>query len=153
MTRKARTTIALLLIALMIVACQQASTQTKEAMAETKSESEDTNPTDPEEQYQLEAYYNGEGVVKDWNQATHWWRKAAEQGHAGAQAMIGIAYFSGEGVEQNYTESYAWFILAKPQGEERRNEPKPLEQSPTSSNPNSPPHKLKRPSNEQQNSK
>ncbi|MCY4224299.1 MAG: tetratricopeptide repeat protein [Bacteroidetes bacterium] len=119
MNRKARTTIIglLLLIALVIGACQQASTQTKEELAETKSESEDTSLT-PEEQYDLAlAYYHGKGVLKDWNQEIHWYRKAAMQGHAAAQAALGNAYYRGRGVLKDWNQATHWWRKAAEQGD------------------------------------
>ena len=35
------------------------------------------------------AYWTGEGVAKDPREAVRWWRMAAEQGHAAAQASLG----------------------------------------------------------------
>ena len=125
MTRKARTTLTLpiLLIALVIGARQQATGQIGEQLANTKSESEDTNPTDPEVQFNLGvAYGKGKGVLKDWNQAAHWYRKAAEQGQARAQVNLGVAYYDGTGVEQDFTEAYAWFIIAQATGAETEEE-------------------------------
>ncbi len=119
MNRKARTTIGLLLlIALVIGACQQATGQSGEQLAKAKSESEDTSLT-PEEQYALGvAYYEGIGVTKDFTQSAHWFRKAAEQGHAGAQYRLGAAYSDGKGVEEDWTEAYAWAIIAQATGGE-----------------------------------
>ena len=39
-------------------------------------------------------------------------RKAAEQGDASAQYMLGNAYYQGEGVAKNAVEAYAWINLA-----------------------------------------
>jgi TPR repeat protein len=35
-------------------------------------------------------YYNGEGVPQDSKTAVKWFRRAAEQGHAGAQSRLGF---------------------------------------------------------------
>ncbi len=35
-------------------------------------------------------YGNGEGVDKDYVEAVKWYRKAADQGHAGAQVNLGL---------------------------------------------------------------
>ena len=43
-------------------------------------------------------------------------RRAAEQGHAGAQHRLGLAYGRGEGVPQDYEESVRWFRRAAEQG-------------------------------------
>ena len=41
----------------------------------------------------------------------------AEQGNAGAQAMLGEMYGNGEGVPQNYAEALKWFRKAADQGD------------------------------------
>ena len=40
------------------------------------------------------------------------YRKAAEQGDAGAQYNLGFMYFNGSGVPQDFVQSYFWFGLA-----------------------------------------
>ena len=40
-----------------------------------------------------------------------WDRKAAEQGYAEAQTMLGIMYHDGDGVPQDYAEAYYWLDL------------------------------------------
>ena len=45
-------------------------------------------------------YYNGRGVKQDDFEAVKWYRKAAEQGDADAQANLGSAYGAGRGVRQ-----------------------------------------------------
>lgn len=42
------------------------------------------------------AYTNGNGVPHDAQEALEWFRKAANQGNADAQIIIGIAYASGK---------------------------------------------------------
>ena len=37
-------------------------------------------------------YANGQGISKDDKQASEWYRKAAEQGHADAQSNLGVMY-------------------------------------------------------------
>jgi TPR repeat protein len=44
--------------------------------------------------------------------AAGWYRKAADQGDAGAQGTLGTLYSMGQGVEQNYVEAYYWLDLA-----------------------------------------
>ena len=47
-------------------------------------------------------YLNGEkGVRKDQAEAARWWRKAAIQGNASSQNMLGLAYRDGTGVVQD----------------------------------------------------
>ena len=65
-------------------------------------------------QYEVgDAYYNGEGVEKDYIEAVKWWRLAAEQGHEGAIYNLAVAYVCGYGVDMNYSEAFRlWRILA-----------------------------------------
>jgi hypothetical protein len=42
-----------------------------------------------------------------------WYRKAAEQGHAGAQLYLGVFLAQGQGVEPDFVEAYKWIELAK----------------------------------------
>ena len=51
----------------------------------------------PDAQYSLgNAYYNGDGVAEDVEVAMEWYRKAAEQGQADAQQMLGDLANDGE---------------------------------------------------------
>jgi TPR repeat protein len=43
-------------------------------------------------------------------------RPLANQGNAGAQAVVGDMYFNGEGVPQDYAEAAKWYRLAANQG-------------------------------------
>ncbi|POP28490.1 hypothetical protein C3P63_08685, partial [Haemophilus influenzae] len=47
-----------------------------------------------------------------------WYRKAAEQGHGGAQVMLGFSYLSGEGVQVNKSLAKEWFGKACDNGEQ-----------------------------------
>ena len=49
--------------------------------------------------------------------AVHWYRKAANQGYAKAQASLGIMYDFGKGVEENDSEAVKWFLKAARQGQ------------------------------------
>jgi tetratricopeptide (TPR) repeat protein len=51
----------------------------------------------------------GEGVAKDVQLALQWYRKAADQGHAGEQNNLGTMYMDGAGVKQDYAEAFRWF--------------------------------------------
>ena len=58
----------------------------------------------PEMQNTLGALHaNGDGVPMSMEKAAHWYRKAAEQGHAMAQCNLGVVYLKGLGVEKNQT--------------------------------------------------
>jgi TPR repeat protein len=61
-------------------------------------------------------YANGFGVKKDFKQAAEWYRKAAEQGYADAQAALGVLVHDGRGVKQDYTEAAIWIRKAAEQG-------------------------------------
>ena len=64
-------------------------------------------------------YYLGETLLLrayDYDNAIAWWRKAADQGHAGAQSNLGYMLTSGLGVEQNNDEAIRLFRLAAGKG-------------------------------------
>jgi len=61
-------------------------------------------------------YGQGQGVPQDYTEAVVWWRKAAEQGNALAQAHLGVAYDFGHGVQQDHTQAALWFRKAAEQG-------------------------------------
>lgn len=81
---------------------------------------EGSGPTDAEEQFQLAKTlmygidtegrpHNAEGRPAE---ALVWYLKAAEQGHARAQANVAMAYLKGRGTEQNYDEAIRWLDSA-----------------------------------------
>ncbi|MDP0344398.1 tetratricopeptide repeat protein, partial [Glaesserella parasuis] len=43
-------------------------------------------------------------------------QKAAEQGYAKAQGMLGVMYYKGQGVRQDYHQAVKWFQKAAEQG-------------------------------------
>ena len=61
-------------------------------------------------------YDNGQGVPQDYKQAFDWYRKAAAQGHADAQAKLGWLYSNGHGVPQDHKQAVNWFRKAADQG-------------------------------------
>ncbi len=63
------------------------------------------------------AYYIGNGVPQDYQEAMKWYRKVAEQGVASAQHNLGIAYSKGLGVPQDYLEAVKWYRKAAEQGD------------------------------------
>ena len=63
-------------------------------------------------------YYKGEGVPQDYTSAVGWYRKAAEQGFARAQADLGYMYSEGEGCPRDYVESARWYRKAAGQGDQ-----------------------------------
>lgn len=62
------------------------------------------------------AYQTGNGIEKDYDEASRWYRKAAEQGELSAQTNLGIMYSNGIGVEQDYDEALKWWRKAAEQG-------------------------------------
>ena len=64
------------------------------------------------------AYYTyvGEGVTDADAEAARWFRRAAEQGHADAQNLLGYIYRTGQGVPHSDAEAVRWYRLAAEQG-------------------------------------
>ena len=74
--------------------------------------------------YLGQMYDNSEGTAQDYQQiiarveqASIWYRKAAEQGYAPAQTNLGIILESGGRVERNYKEAALWYRKAAAQGD------------------------------------
>jgi TPR repeat protein len=63
-------------------------------------------------------YDNGRGVARDYAAAMSWYRKAAEQGDAAAQAGLGVMYANGRGVPRDYVSAHMWFALAAVNGDQ-----------------------------------
>ena len=61
-------------------------------------------------------YANGRGVEKDETEAAIWYRKAAEQGNATAQLMLGSMYANGRGVKKHKLAAIKWYRKAAEQG-------------------------------------
>eukprot|EP00613_Pedinella_sp_CCMP2098_P072156 CAMPEP_0171931710 /NCGR_PEP_ID=MMETSP0993-20121228/29683_1 /TAXON_ID=483369 /ORGANISM="non described non described, Strain CCMP2098" /LENGTH=59 /DNA_ID=CAMNT_0012571801 /DNA_START=69 /DNA_END=244 /DNA_ORIENTATION=- len=57
-------------------------------------------------------YFHGKGVVQDLQKAILWFHKAADQGDANAQYILGILYKKGEGVTQDLEKAMHWFRKA-----------------------------------------
>ena len=74
---------------------------------------------DPEAQYELGWMYSfGTDVPTDRAKSAQWYRRAADQGHAGAQVVLGIKYeVGGVGVPQDYAEAMHWYRRAAEQGD------------------------------------
>ncbi|ANT65479.1 MULTISPECIES: tetratricopeptide repeat protein [Prosthecochloris] len=54
-------------------------------------------------------------IKHDFANASHWFEKAAMQGHASAQHYLGWAYQNGKGVEQDYAVAAQWYSKAAAQ--------------------------------------
>ena len=61
-------------------------------------------------------YKHGRGIAHNNAKAVDWYRKAAEQGHAGAQNQIGLLYAEGRGVPRDDEVAFQWFRRAAEQG-------------------------------------
>ncbi len=61
-------------------------------------------------------YINGDGVPRDYAEATRWFRLAADQNQGEAQFSMGLRYFEGQSVPRDLTEAARWFQLAANQG-------------------------------------
>ena len=55
-------------------------------------------------------------MPQDYAAAVSWYRKAADQGHAGAQYNLGAAYRNGQGVSQDYAAAVSWYRKAANRG-------------------------------------
>jgi TPR repeat protein len=62
------------------------------------------------------------GVPQDFGEAVKWYRKAADQGNAGAQVKMGEVYLVGRGVPRDYGEALKWYRKAADQGNARAQE-------------------------------
>jgi TPR repeat protein len=68
---------------------------------------------DPEALYYLGRMYGaGQGVPRDQNKATAFFKKAAEGRSPGAQQSLGSALMLGEGIETDMIEALKWFIVS-----------------------------------------
>jgi TPR repeat protein len=78
----------------------------------------------PEAQFLLgHSYRRGEnGVAKSREMGVHWFKKAAEQGHAEAQYELGKCYKKGKGIAENKAEAREWFRKAAAQGHKKAQE-------------------------------
>jgi hypothetical protein len=53
---------------------------------------------------------------KNYLEAAYWYKKAAKQGEAFAQANLAIMYYLGQGIKQDYNEALYWFENSASQG-------------------------------------
>jgi septal ring-binding cell division protein DamX len=75
---------------------------------------EDVNPAIYAEAHYAIAklYWQGDGVAQDFRAAYEWLLKAAELGHAGAQAKLGFMYTDGLVVRQDFSQAFDWYDKA-----------------------------------------
>jgi TPR repeat protein len=55
----------------------------------------------------------------DPREATDWFHKAADQGHALAQFELGLRHDCGKGIERDYEAAHFWYLCAARQGHAR----------------------------------
>ncbi len=58
------------------------------------------------------AYYEGNGVNRDLDEALTWFRKAADSGHPTAMFNLGVAHWQGRGVEKSFAKAVDWWERA-----------------------------------------
>ena len=91
-----------------------ATASTSNQKATTASTSTPKTTMTAEEMLEMgEDYYGKQNYVE----AVKWYRKAAEQGHALAQATLGACYLTGTGITQSYAEAVKWYRKAAEQGQ------------------------------------
>ena len=62
-------------------------------------------------------YYHGNnGLVKNWEIAYSWLKKAADLGHNRAKANVGFMLYNGKGVKQNRSEGALYLGMAAEMG-------------------------------------
>ena len=70
-----------------------------------------------EAQYSLGmAYYNGDGMTKNYSKAAEWFWKAAVQGCVEAQYCLGKMFYNGDGMAKDDRTAVKWFWKAADQG-------------------------------------
>ncbi len=84
----------------------------------TGAETTSNAPTTPQAQYEMgnNYHYGNQGVNIDSRQAIYWYEKAADQGYADAQYMLGWLYEDGWGVTKDFAQARAWYQKAADQG-------------------------------------
>ncbi|MCL2405383.1 MAG: sel1 repeat family protein, partial [Defluviitaleaceae bacterium] len=55
-------------------------------------------------------------IPRDYDMAMYWYRRAALQGHSGAQTSLGVMYVMGEGTAVDTTQAVYWYRHAAAQG-------------------------------------
>ena len=70
---------------------------------------------DVKAQFALGGFYEQgqKGLPPNYAESAKWYRKAAEQDHAGAQLYLGVYLAQGRGVDQDLVEALKWVLLAK----------------------------------------
>ena len=53
----------------------------------------------------------GRGITESWDSAVHWYRLAAEQGHAAAQFNLAVCYERGQGAVQDLSMAARYYRM------------------------------------------
>jgi TPR repeat protein len=61
---------------------------------------------------------NGEGVLKNYNEAVRWFCLSAKQGFAAAQSNLGFMYGHGYGIEEDLVLAHVWCNIGSANGDE-----------------------------------
>ena len=61
-------------------------------------------------------YRDGVAVPQDHEEALTWYRRAADQGDAAAQAALGTSYLEGKAVPRDIAQAIMWFRKAADEG-------------------------------------
>lgn len=62
-------------------------------------------------------YENGQGTIKNNEEAVKWYTAAAGYGHVNAQFTLGLKYANGDGIPQDNKKALKWWIKAAEQGD------------------------------------
>lgn len=83
-----------------------------------QSNENDTNHNTITEQYfnKGKAYWLGENVEQDYDQAIKFFKKAADEGHVDALYKLGEMYAKGHGVPQDCQKAFEWVQKAADEG-------------------------------------
>ena len=61
-------------------------------------------------------YFTGRGVSQNYHKALEFYNRSADQGHVGAQTVLGVIYSDGLGVEQDYLRAAQFYRRAAERG-------------------------------------
>jgi TPR repeat protein len=61
-------------------------------------------------------YYHGKGTPRNFTEAAHWFRAAADTGDPVGQHALGVLYYKGQGVPLDYNVAAHWVALSAQQG-------------------------------------
>lgn len=63
-------------------------------------------------------YYNGQGVIQDYEEASNLFMLAAIKGNADAQSKLGFTHYFGHGFPKNNAKAHVWWNIASANGNE-----------------------------------